>query len=159
MLYPDSELIFVNNYASGVGGAIVVLTRSKYEFIHEYNPDCFVTYSEEKTKPSEWKRKGQRCRRLHLDMSACLWYEKYPFYSAQRAIRWNNTFEYRGNFIHPTKKFNPLKGPEYDIATDTHHFQSEGNDATEIKLSPGEDISLDIQGYDDSTTQFSPSRL
>ena len=67
-------------------------------------------------------------------LSACLWYEKYPFYSAQRAIRWNNTFEYRGNFIHPTKKFNPLKGPEYDIATDTHHFQSEGNDATEIKV-------------------------
>lgn len=55
ILYPGSKLSFVKNYASGVGGAIVVLTSSKYEFIHEYNPDCFVRYSEDKTKPSKWK--------------------------------------------------------------------------------------------------------
>ena len=65
-------------------------------------------------------------------LSACLWYEKHPFYSLHRAIRWNNTFEYRDNFIHPAKNFKPLKGPEYDIATDTHHFQSEGS--SEIKV-------------------------
>ena len=55
ILYPGSELSFVKNYASGVGGAIVVLTSGKYEFIQEYNPDCFVRYSEDKTKPSKWK--------------------------------------------------------------------------------------------------------
>ena len=55
ILYPGSELIFFKNYASGVGGAIVVLTSRKYEFIHEYNPDCFIRYSEDKTKPSKWK--------------------------------------------------------------------------------------------------------
>ena len=55
ILHPGSELRFVKNYASGVGGAIVVLTGSRYEFIHEYNPDCFVTYSEDRTAPSKWK--------------------------------------------------------------------------------------------------------
>lgn len=64
-------------------------------------------------------------------LSACLWYEEYPFYSFHRAIRWNNTFEYRGNSIHPAK---PLQGPEYDIATDTHHFEYEGNNNTEIMV-------------------------
>ena len=55
ILYPGSELSFVKNYARVVGGAIVVLTSRKYKFIHEYNPDCFVRYSEDKTKPSKWK--------------------------------------------------------------------------------------------------------
>ena len=55
ILHPSSQMIFLQNYARGIGGAILVLTRSKYEFIHEYNPDCFVTYSEEKTAPSKWK--------------------------------------------------------------------------------------------------------
>lgn len=67
-------------------------------------------------------------------LSACLWYEEYPFYSVHRAIRWNNTFEYRGNSIHPAKTFKPLQGPEYDIATDTHHFEYEGNGETEIMV-------------------------
>ena len=67
-------------------------------------------------------------------LSACLWYEEYPFHSVQKAIRWNNTFEYRGNFIHPAKEFKPLKGPEYDIATDTHHFQAEGNQNMDITV-------------------------
>lgn len=55
ILHPGSELRFVRNDASGVGGAIFVLTGSRYEFIHEYNPDCFVTYSEDRTAPSKWK--------------------------------------------------------------------------------------------------------
>ena len=55
MLYPGSELNFVENFASGVGGAIMVQTRAMYDFIREYNPDCFVAYSEQRTKPSEWK--------------------------------------------------------------------------------------------------------
>ena len=62
ILHPGSELRFVRNYASGVGGAIVVLTGSRYEFIHEYNPDCFVTYSEERTAPSEWKVSSLRTK-------------------------------------------------------------------------------------------------
>lgn len=59
ILYPRSELSFVKNYASGVGGAIVVITSRKYEFIHEYNPDCFVRYSLDKTEPSKWKVRPQ----------------------------------------------------------------------------------------------------
>ena len=54
-LYPGSELRFSKNFASGVGGAIMAQTRPMYEFIHEYNPDCLVVYSERRTKPSEWK--------------------------------------------------------------------------------------------------------
>ena len=55
ILHPGSELRFVRNCASGVGGSIFVLTGSRYEFIHEYNPDCFVTYSEDRTAPSKWQ--------------------------------------------------------------------------------------------------------
>lgn len=67
-------------------------------------------------------------------LSACLWYEKYPFHSVQEAIRWNNTFEYHDNFILPAKDFKALTGPEYDIATDTHHFQVEGNQDMNVEV-------------------------
>lgn len=67
-------------------------------------------------------------------LGSCLWYEKYPFYSTERALRWNNTFVYRKNFIHPAKHFKPLMGPQYDIATDTHHFQDNDNDDKNIKV-------------------------
>ena len=67
-------------------------------------------------------------------LSACLWYEEYPFYSVQRAIRWNDTFEYLGNSIHSAKTIKPLQGPEYDIATDTHHFEYEGKNDTELMV-------------------------
>ena len=67
-------------------------------------------------------------------LSACLWYEEYPFYSVHKAIRWNNTFEYRSNSIQPAKTFKPLQGPEYDIATDTHHFEYEGNNDRELMV-------------------------
>ena len=65
-------------------------------------------------------------------LRSCLWYEEDPFYSAENALRWNNTFEYRGNFIQPAENFTELTGPEYDIATDTHHFQFQ--DVTDIKV-------------------------
>ena len=67
-------------------------------------------------------------------LDACLWYEKYPFYSVEKALRWNNTFVYKGNFIHPSKDFKPLSGPDYDIATDTHHFKDEDRDDKNIKV-------------------------
>ena len=54
-LYPGSELSFVRNRALNIGGAIAVFNPVSYEVIREYNPHCFVTYSEERTKPSEWK--------------------------------------------------------------------------------------------------------
>ncbi|PFX30181.1 uncharacterized protein LOC111323890 [Stylophora pistillata] len=158
ILHPGSHMTFLQNYASGVGGAIFVFTRSKYEFVHEYNPECFVTYSEEKTAPSKWKatvsfvKNSAKIKGAAVyisTLSACLWNEKYPFHSVHEAIRWNNTFEYRGNFILPAKEFKALIGPEYDIATDTHHFKAEGNQDMNIELSPGEDVSLNIQGYDE----------
>lgn len=54
-LYPASELRFEGNFASSLGGAVMVQNQAMYEFIHMYNPDCFVVYSEEKTEPSKWK--------------------------------------------------------------------------------------------------------
>lgn len=54
-LYPGSELRFEKNFASNVGGAILVWTQEMYEFIRVDNPDCFVVYSKERTPPSEWK--------------------------------------------------------------------------------------------------------
>ena len=58
-LHPGSELRFVENFASGLGGAIVVQTRAMYEFIRVYNPDCFVVYSIPRTEPSKWKVSSQ----------------------------------------------------------------------------------------------------
>lgn len=157
-LYPGSELRFEKNVASGEGGAILVLTRVMYEFIREYNPDCVVVYIEGRTPPSQWKAKvsfiGNSAKvkgaAVYISsLSACLWNEEYPFYSVEKALRWNNTFVYSGNFLHPSKNFKPLSGPDYDIATDTHHFKDEDNDDKSIKLSPGETVNLDIEGYDE----------
>lgn len=67
-------------------------------------------------------------------LGACLWYEKYPFYSAEKALRWENVFVYKQNFIHPAENFKTLTGPEYDIATDTHHFRDEDNDDKDIQV-------------------------
>ena len=55
ILNPGSELSFIRNFAAGVGGAMLVLTSSMYEFIHANNPDCFLAYSETQTPPSKWK--------------------------------------------------------------------------------------------------------
>ena len=54
-LYPGSELVFLKNQASGVGGAIQVTEHTMYEFTHVNNPNCFLSYSEPNTSPSQWK--------------------------------------------------------------------------------------------------------
>ena len=67
-------------------------------------------------------------------LGACLWYEKSPFYSVDQALRWNNTFVYEGNYLRPGKHFQPFSGTEYDIATDTHHFEDEDKTDKEIQV-------------------------
>ena len=54
-LYPDSKLVFKNNRASLVGGALAVVAHALYHVIHKYNTDCFLVYSEPQTPPSQWK--------------------------------------------------------------------------------------------------------
>ena len=54
-LYPDSELLFKENHASVVGGAMSVSSYMMYEVIHKYNTDCFLTYSQPQVPPSQWK--------------------------------------------------------------------------------------------------------
>lgn len=54
-LYPNSELVFINNYARSNGGALNVVLFPSYEIIHKYNTDCFLSYSKSYTPPSQWK--------------------------------------------------------------------------------------------------------
>lgn len=55
ILYSGSELMFLGNKANGIGGAIFVWEHMMNEFIHEYNPDCFLAYSDPHLPPSKWK--------------------------------------------------------------------------------------------------------
>ena len=55
ILYPGSELMFLGNKADGIGGAILVWENIMSEFIHEFNPNCFLAYSDHYLPPSKWK--------------------------------------------------------------------------------------------------------
>ena len=55
ILYPDSELMFLGNEATGLGGAICVFEDIMDELLQWYNPNCFLTYSKANVPPSEWK--------------------------------------------------------------------------------------------------------
>ena len=54
-LYPYSELTFIGNHATGLGGAVYVQEHMMDEFIHENNPDCFLAYINPFFPPSKWK--------------------------------------------------------------------------------------------------------
>ena len=54
-LHHNSKLVFLGNKARGLGGAIFVLEHQMDEFIHAYNPDCFLAYIDPLSPPSQWK--------------------------------------------------------------------------------------------------------
>ena len=54
-LHPGSELLFVGNQATTMGGAMLVHTFMADEMIHQYNTDCFLTYINRHLPPSQWK--------------------------------------------------------------------------------------------------------
>ena len=60
IVHPGSELMFLGNEARGLGGAIFVWEHMMNEFIHEYNPDCFLAYSDTNLPPSKWKVSTQK---------------------------------------------------------------------------------------------------
>lgn len=87
ILYPGSELNFVQNAASGIGGAIMVQTRAMYEYIHQYNPDCFVKYSEVDTPPSEWKVRDAPSPPPSHRKSCCLRAHDFYFVCCSKCFR------------------------------------------------------------------------
>ena len=53
-LYSGSELVFIGNSATGLGGAVMVKTFRAGEMIHQYNTDCFLAYIDRHLPPSKW---------------------------------------------------------------------------------------------------------
>lgn len=54
ILFPDTELLFLGNHVSGLGGAVCVFFYMA-ELTHANNPDCFLAYSDPFLPPSKWK--------------------------------------------------------------------------------------------------------
>lgn len=54
ILFPDTELLFLGNHVSGLGGAVFVFPYM-VELTHANNPDCFLAYSDPFLPPSKWK--------------------------------------------------------------------------------------------------------
>ena len=55
ILYPDSYLRISNNHAERRGGGLFVEVTASWQVIYEYNPGCFLQYSEADTLPSKWR--------------------------------------------------------------------------------------------------------
>ena len=55
VLHPGSTLTFKQNYARIYGGAIAVQTLGIPELIYQFNPTCFLQYSDNSVPPSKWK--------------------------------------------------------------------------------------------------------
>ena len=58
-------------------------------------------------------------------LESCLWTEKYPYHSYTDALRWNDKFEYKMNYLLINNK--EIGGWKYDIATNTVNFRIGGN--------------------------------
>ena len=70
-------------------------------------------------------------------LGSCLWYEHYPFYSFDKALRWNDKFIYHGNYLHPCGGLRVRSGHEYDIATDTADFRERPGNRSMLKVCIG----------------------
>ena len=57
-LFPGSELVFLGNTATGLGGAIFVFEHLMDEFIHANNPNCFLASTDPLLPPSKWNVSG-----------------------------------------------------------------------------------------------------
>ena len=60
IVYPDSNLVFVDNYAHVKGGAMFVKTVGFPEMVYKYNPSCFIQYLDPLNRnrqfpPDKWK--------------------------------------------------------------------------------------------------------
>ena len=66
ILFPDSELLFLGNYAMVMGGAICVHSYW-HELTHAKNPHCFLMYSDPFLPPSKWK--VRRLALIHGDQT------------------------------------------------------------------------------------------
>ena len=69
ILYPHCELSFLKNSASSVGGALAAVSSGLPDLVHEYNPGCFLAYSEECVPHSQWKVSQ---RPVHLSQRSLL---------------------------------------------------------------------------------------
>ena len=63
-----------------------------------------------------------------------MWKEEPPYHDTQKALRWSSNFVYRNNSLVFDGVPYVLSGPEYDIATDTKHFNSTTGDNCTVKV-------------------------
>lgn len=156
-LFPGSELVFLGNTATGLGGAIFVFEHLMDEFIHANNPNCFLASTDPLLPPSKWNvnisfiENSSRWKGSAIYLSSlrrCVWNEEAPYYDLHKALRWSTDFVYRNNSLIWDDGIQ-LTGPKYDIATDTKGYRFAGRDNSTLKLSPGESSQLNLQAIDE----------
>ena len=54
VLHPGAHLRFVRNYARIYGGALAIYTLGIPELVYQFNPTCFIQYSDTVIPPSKW---------------------------------------------------------------------------------------------------------
>ncbi|PFX25111.1 hypothetical protein AWC38_SpisGene10242 [Stylophora pistillata] len=155
ILYPGSELMFLKNGATTLGGAICVFGALMNNIITSHNPDCFMTYSESHLPASQWKTNVSFIENFSFykgaaiyisSLQRCQWSEEAPHTDPKKALRWSNNFVYRNNSLFPGG-LRYLPGNN-DISTETKSYHHSGAKSP-IKLAPGQLYDLKLRGYDE----------
>ncbi|XP_074611689.1 uncharacterized protein LOC141866153 [Acropora palmata] len=157
ILFPDTELLFLGNHVSGLGGAVCVFLYMA-DLTHANNPDCFLAYSDPFLPPSKWKTNVSfiensstiKGTAIYISsLQSCSWNEEVPHYNPDKALRWSSNFIYQNNRLILDNGAKVLSDSKYDIATDTKRIQPANGVHTSMKLSAGETTPLNLQAIDE----------
>ena len=146
LIGPNTTMMFVDNIASGYGGAIYNRYISN-EYL-ESTTDCFFRYTEPFLDPSRWNVQfnfsGNRaaqdgCSIFSTSVYPCLWGEvNLPQGNVSNVFRWNDRWKY----------VNPKC--EHEIYTEPKNFSFHNQSSTDpINFFPGQRFRLPLDAWDD----------
>ena len=140
---PGSELTFINNNASDVGGAIFKFSADESDFL--YSRSCFISYSDPLQSPDDWDV------RFYFENNTALQYGNSIYATSllpcARAASVNETINVSHVFQWKTFQFSGSKSSgKYNIATEpsTLHLGT-----SNLQVPPGQIHTLDITAMDE----------
>eukprot|EP00794_Sanderia_malayensis_P007820 gene7820-8667_t len=162
IFYPHSHLRFEENFSHQKGGALAVTTIGMPNLTYVYNPFCFLQYKDGHLPYSQWKMKLEfinngaavKAGAVFINtLTSCLWNDEPPHHSFEKALRWNDNFVYRDNYV--DAMYTPItldttdtnEATAADIATDTSKLVLTG--PKQVALSPGEKAKFHLIALDE----------
>ena len=150
MVEENTKIVFYENYADELGGAIYAELTSEHNVLSEWN--CFIQYSDTTVSPDDWNtsiifQDNNSSHRGHsiyaTTIRSCVWGKSY------RDVNINDTkdaFHWK-SFIFNDKSGKENFARDSEIATAANVFSV--TNKTTVTVSPGEEYHLPFTQHDD----------